>query len=203
MKTDGTDVVQLTRYASGEQVYNPAWSPDGKSIVFDFSVTDGRDIMKVSAAGGTVEPVLATPDDERGAVFADGGKTIYFSSDRTGIFNIYRLDPATGAVGQITNVVGGAFMPEIGAGGSLAYAHYTSTGYKLALMAGPKALDAARAVREEGVRLRSARRLPGSRHRRDHAGDERLRLLEGRAVRLAVAAGVRRHQAARCDRREI
>ncbi len=149
MKTDGTDVLQLTRYASGEQVYNPAWSPDGQSIVFDFSVTDGRDIMKVGAAGGTVEPVLATPDDERGAVFADGGKAIYFSSDRTGIFNIYRLDPATGAVGQITNVVGGAFMPEIGAGGSLAYAHYTSTGYKLALMAGPKALDpAARYVRK-------------------------------------------------------
>jgi hypothetical protein len=142
MGTDGTGIMQLTRYDSGQQVYNPAWSPDGKTIIFDFSIKDGRDILEVPSAGGEVQPLVATADDERTGTFADSGRTLYYSSDRTGIFNVYRLDLATGRTDQITNVVGGAFMPEVGAGGKLAFATYTSSGYKLALMSDPKPLDA-------------------------------------------------------------
>lgn len=142
MDVDGSGTRQLTRYASGEQVYNPAWSPDGSTIVFDYSIRDGRDILKIAASGGDPVPVVATADDERGATYAPDGTALYYASDRSGIFNIYRLDLAAGSAGQVTNVVGGAFMPEAGPGGDLAYAHYASSGYKLALMSAPSTLPA-------------------------------------------------------------
>jgi Tol biopolymer transport system component len=151
MRTDGSDVRQLTSYANGEQVYNPAWYPDGSAIAFDYSIRDGRDILRVPAEGGVPGKVLATPDDERTGRFADGGRTLMFSSDRTGIFNVYRLDLASGSVEQVTNVTGGAFMPEVDGKGRVAYAQYTSSGYKLALMADAKPLaSAAPYVRKGG-----------------------------------------------------
>lgn len=138
---DGRNFRRLTNYSAGEQVYNPAWSPDGSTIVFDWSVRDGRDLMRISADGGEPEPLLATPADERTAVYAPDGRTLWFASDRTGIFNVYRMDPATGTVEQVTNVTGGAFMPSLSPEGGLAYAEYTSGGYKLALLREPAPLS--------------------------------------------------------------
>ncbi|HLA99869.1 MAG TPA: LpqB family beta-propeller domain-containing protein, partial [Bacteroidota bacterium] len=131
---DGSDMRALTAYDTAQQAYNPAWSPDGKWIVYDYSLKDGRDLMKIPADGGIPVPLIATADDERTAAFAPDGNSVYFASDRTGIFNIYRYDLGTGDVVQMTNVVGGAFMPEPGPGGSLACSQYTSSGYKLALL---------------------------------------------------------------------
>ncbi len=140
MKPDGGDVRRLTHYASGEQVYNPKWSPDGSTIIFDYSIRDGRDIATIPATGGDVSFLLATPDDERNAVYSPDGSSIYYASDKTGIFNIYKYTPATKETIQLTNVLGGAFMPSANAKGDLAFASYASTGYKISFMAAPKPL---------------------------------------------------------------
>jgi Tol biopolymer transport system component len=134
MHTDGSNIRQMTHYMNGEQVYNPKWSPDGKNILFDYSIKDGRDIALVPADGGEVSFLLATTDDERNAVFTQDGTKLVFSSDRTGIFNLYQYDLATKETAQLTNVLGGAFMPTLNAAGELAYASYSSSGYKISLM---------------------------------------------------------------------
>jgi hypothetical protein len=59
---------------------------------------------------------------------------LYYSSDTSGIFNIYALNLNSGVEQQVTNVVGGAFLPTVRNDGSLAYALYTSTGYKIAVL---------------------------------------------------------------------
>ncbi len=134
MNSDGTGIRQLTQYASGEQVYGPKWSPDGKTIVFDYSIKDGRDIAAIPAEGGDVTFLIATPDDERNAVFTTDGSKIIFASDKSGIFNLYQYDLGTKETVQLTNVLGGAFMPAVNARGSIAFSSYTSTGYKIAMM---------------------------------------------------------------------
>ncbi|MGA2623791.1 MAG: biopolymer transporter Tol [Bacteroidota bacterium] len=134
MNSDGTGIRRLTQYESGEQVYSPKWSPDGKTIVFDYSIKDGRDIATVPSEGGDVTFLLATPDDERNAVFTSDGSKIVFASDKSGIFNLYQYDIATKEIVELTNVLGGAFMPAVNARGSLAFSSYTSTGYKIAMM---------------------------------------------------------------------
>jgi hypothetical protein len=134
MNSDGSNPRALTAFTGGEQVYNPKWSPDGRQIIFDYSVRDGRDIASVPSGGGNVTFILATPDDERNAVYSPAGDRIIYSSDRTGIFNLYEYSPATRETRQITNVLGGAFMPTVSSGGAVAFASYASTGYKLSIL---------------------------------------------------------------------
>ena len=131
---DGTSVQKLTHYENGEQLYNPKWSPAGTSIVFDYSIKDGRDIAMMNVSDTTVSTVLATQDDERNAVFTIDGKALIYTSDKSGIFNLYRYDLSSRTSVQLTNVLGGAFMPSMNSAGNISFASYTSSGYKIALL---------------------------------------------------------------------
>lgn len=124
---------QLTNFKNGEQVYNICFSPDGKKILFDYSIKDNRDIGVIDIETLQFQPLLATQSDERNPVFSEDGSKIYFSSDKSGIFNIYELDIASGEILQITNVYGGAFMPDV-KGDKLVFSTYTSTGFKIAFI---------------------------------------------------------------------
>jgi hypothetical protein len=132
--SDGNNVRQLTHFTEGEQVFTPKWSPDDSSIVFGYATRDAQDVARVSVADRTFEDLIPGDDDSRNPVYSSDGKKIIFVSDRTGIFNVYSYDVATKAIQQITNVVGGAFMPTVNQSGDIAYASYTSTGFKIALL---------------------------------------------------------------------
>ncbi len=141
MNTDGSNSRRLTDFANGEQVYNPKFSPDGGTIIFDYSIKDGRDIATVPLQGGIVSFILNTPDDERNAVYTPDGSHVIFSCDKSGIFNIYSYDLSSKKTEQLTNVLGGAFMPSVSSSGKLTFASYTSTGYKASLLDTVKPLD--------------------------------------------------------------
>jgi Tol biopolymer transport system component len=141
MDIDGRNMLRLTNYAHGEQVYSPSWSPDGQTLLFDYSIADGRDLATVPASGGEVSFLMQTADDERNGVFTADGNSVVFASDRTGIFNLYRYTLHTKETVQLTNVLGGAFMPSLGRNGEIAFSSYTSTGYKLSLLADAKPLS--------------------------------------------------------------
>jgi sugar lactone lactonase YvrE len=136
-KIDGSDFRLITPYVNGEQVYSPQWSPDGERIVFDYSVRDGRDIAMVRPDGTELTYLITGEDDSRSAVFTRDGSKLIFSSDRTGIFNLYSYALGQGTIEQVTNVVGGAFLPTVSSTGDIIYAGYTSGGYKLFQLPGP------------------------------------------------------------------
>lgn len=137
---EGKNFKQLTFYANGEQVYNPKFSRDSRSVYFDYQYHHGRDVATVPVDGGPVSFVLNTPGDERSAIETKKGKLVYAASE-TGIFNIYSFDPATSSSKRLTNVTGGAFMPAVDSEGNITYAGYTSEGYKVFyLKAGEQAL---------------------------------------------------------------
>ena len=107
---DGKNYKPLTFFMNGEQIYNPKFSNDGSYIVFDYSYHHTRDIYKIDINGGTPISVIATNHDERNPCFNKNGNLIY-ASDETGIFNLYSYDLSTQTKKQLTNVLGGAFMP--------------------------------------------------------------------------------------------
>jgi len=134
---------QLTSFTHGEQAFAPQWSPDGKTLVFAYAPRTHRQIASIGADGNGFAVRIANQEyDCRDPRYSSDGASIYYAADRTGIFNIYRYDIASGASEQLTNVTGGAFMPDMDGKNNLVYAEYTASGYKIALLPDAQALDA-------------------------------------------------------------
>src|SRR5207253_1200888 len=76
-----------------------------------------------------LHPLTWDKDEDKDSFYVDND-TILFASDRTGIFNIFKLEIKTGKVTQLTNVVGGAFSPELTKDGNLLYAGFTAYGHQ-------------------------------------------------------------------------
>ncbi len=127
---DGNNFKQITFFANGEQIYHPKFSNDDSFIVFDYSYHNSRDIAKINIDGSGFDFIIQTESDERNPVMSPDGK-LYYTSDGTGIFNIYSYDLSEKKSVQLTNVAGGAFMPSVSADGDIVYSGYTSAGYKI------------------------------------------------------------------------
>jgi Tol biopolymer transport system component len=130
---DGKNLKQLTFYSAGEQVYNPKFSPKNDFIVYGFSIANSREIMKVNISDSQISFLVKNGFDNRDPFFDINGNLIY-SSDETGIFNIYSMDVNTKEKRRISNVLGGVFQPQSNANGSIVYSGYTVDGFKLFLL---------------------------------------------------------------------
>jgi hypothetical protein len=134
--SEGEEFRSMTSFSNGEQVFTPKWAPDGEWIVMGYSGRNMRQVARIDADGENFRVIIAHAHyDCRDPRVTHDGTSVLYASDRTGIFNIYQHD-LRGATedAQLTNVVGGAFMPSATAQGSLAYAAYTASGYKIALL---------------------------------------------------------------------
>lgn len=124
---------RLVPSARYEQAYTPRFSPDGKHVAYSVWTRGGyRDIRIVDVATGAVEQVTHDRALDQQPTFSPDGRFLFFTSDRTGIANIYALVRATGELYQVTNVRTGAYTPELSADGRLLYyTGYTADGFDL------------------------------------------------------------------------
>jgi Tol biopolymer transport system component len=113
--------------------YSPAFSPDGRLIAYSRWTPGGfRDIHVYELATGADRALSHDRAMDVDPRFAPDGHTVVFSSDRTGIYNIFAFDLETGQLAQVTNVLAGAFQPAISPDGKrLVYMGFTSEGYDL------------------------------------------------------------------------
>ena len=126
-------LVQSERFG---QVYTPRFSPDGTKIAYSVWLKGGyRDIHVIDLETQKVTRVTDDRAMDTGPAWAPDGSRLYFSSDRTGIANIYAWEPGTRRLVQVTNLVSGAYTPAPSPDGRrLAYIGYTSIGYDVFLM---------------------------------------------------------------------
>ncbi len=125
----------LTSYVNGEQLSHPRFSPDGNKILYSFAREQNRDLFEFDLTTNTSTLLRASKWDDRDVAWSKDGQWIYFSSDSTGIWNIYRMRSDRTIIEPVTNVVGGALLGEPSPDGAkLAFCRYESTGYKLALL---------------------------------------------------------------------
>ena len=124
-------LVQLLTFQDGRQIYHPRWAPDDSRIIFDTATDYGRNIGQYDFASDTFSVVLDGREELRYPVFDTSGKSIYYASCKTGIYNLYRHDIDTGMETLLTNVPGGAMMPDVNKSNELVYACYDSLGYKI------------------------------------------------------------------------
>ncbi|MEX0844162.1 MAG: hypothetical protein WD022_02730, partial [Balneolaceae bacterium] len=125
-------VTQLTNFKSGETVYTPEWSSDESQIYFATAGLTNRNIHVYDIESGEIIPFLDDPYvDYRDPNISPDGQYLYYSANTEGIFNIYRMNLDGGDPQKLTSVLGGAFMPFMGADGNLYFSEYQADGYKI------------------------------------------------------------------------
>jgi hypothetical protein len=131
-----TNVRALVPSARFEQAYTPRFSPDGRSVAYSAWTTGGyRDVRVVDAATGRFRELFHDRAIDQQPTFSRDGRYLYFTSDRSGVANVYAYELGTGALSQVTNVINGAYFPEVSADGrTLVYTGYTSRGWDLFVM---------------------------------------------------------------------
>ena len=131
----------LTNFGNGRQIYRPVFHPGGKQIFFDTSIDDGRDIASINISSGDIQWVSKQSYDERSPALSPDGEYLYYASDETGIFNVYRINLATTEKKLITNVLGGAFYPSVSKEGKLIYTLYKDVGFTISKIEHPQVLN--------------------------------------------------------------
>ena len=92
-------------------VRQPAWSPDGKQIVFQ-SYRDGDwHLWTVNANGSNLKQITSGAFDDREPHWSPDGKSIVFASDRAGNYDIWKLELASGKLEQLTRDAANDYNP--------------------------------------------------------------------------------------------
>jgi hypothetical protein len=145
--------VALAQPSIDVQWAHPRWSPDGRRIAISRWRRGGRyDVVVLDASSGAV---VAEATDDRAVdmtpAWSPDGRFVLFSSDRTGIANLYAYEVETRRLSQVTNVLTGAFEPDVSPDGRwIAFSWYRADGYHVARIPfDPAAWRAAPAVRAE------------------------------------------------------
>ncbi len=127
-------ISQLTDFKDHRLVHHLNYIPKEKRIVFDVTVNHFRNVLAYDFADSTIRTLLNTREwDERDLTVTPSGNWLY-ADDRSGIFNLYQIQPGTQNQSYVTNVLGGAFMPDVNAKGQCVYVEYSDGGYKIAMM---------------------------------------------------------------------
>jgi hypothetical protein len=104
----------LTTFDDHTQIGTPRHDPTGRLLVASMWIDGQRDLWLLDArTGERLRRLTADVANDREPTWGPDGKTVYFSSDRTGIPNIFAIDLHHERVYQVTNVRTGAQRPAI------------------------------------------------------------------------------------------
>lgn len=123
---DGSDLMRHTDFA-GPVPSSPAWSPDGKSLVFDVPVEGHTDVWIVDVDSRRPSRLIGDPSEDRNASFSRDGRSIYFASDRSGEWEIWRA-PAGGGEPRVVTEGGGFAAVESFDGAELYFSRVSEPG---------------------------------------------------------------------------
>jgi Tol biopolymer transport system component/DNA-binding winged helix-turn-helix (wHTH) protein len=116
----------LTR-VDGVSLSFPNWAPDQTAVLFVARGTGGSALMRVEIATGAVAQVSRSDEHVRFGSYAGNGAWIYFSSDRSGEWQIWRMRPDGSEAEQLSK--SGGFDPRDPLGdGALYYVKETDRG---------------------------------------------------------------------------
>jgi len=105
VKADGSDLRVVVSDPPGWQV-EPAWSPDGKWIVYRSIRDDNHEIYIVKPDGTSDTNLTNDPALDIEPTWSPDGQWIVFSSNRTGDFDLYIMRPDGSDVARITTSPG-------------------------------------------------------------------------------------------------
>ncbi|MFT6816341.1 MAG: hypothetical protein ACJATT_000137 [Myxococcota bacterium] len=128
-------LTEITAYDDDTQIETPRYSPDGSHIVASIWQRGRRDLWMLTADGTPVRRLTADNALDIHPRWSADGRWLYFSSDRSGIPNIYAIEVQTERLYQITNVETGAFAPfPHPTGKDMAYSQWGNRGWEVRIL---------------------------------------------------------------------
>jgi len=100
---DGRNPVQLTKTPEPGWVGSPHWSPDGKWIVMDYRPGAHSQIWMIDSEGRNFHAVIADEYENFVPRWSRDGHSIYFTSNRSGEWQVWKLNMASGQKTRITD----------------------------------------------------------------------------------------------------
>ena len=121
---DGSGPLILTNFKESD-CGSPNWSPNGLSVAFDSSPFGHSDIFVVDQNGINQERITTFESDEVLPVWSNDGKWIYFASNKTGQYEIWKYRLESRECFQVTK--NGGFDKKESTDGR--YLYYTKSGH--------------------------------------------------------------------------
>ncbi|WP_420459221.1 TolB family protein [Neolewinella sp.] len=109
----------------------PSFSPDGQTVYFLAQNREGLAIRAWDIQTDAITTVRERAYEPIDMLRVSAEGQLVFVSGRSGIDNVYRLDPATGEFDQLTDVAIGAYFPYLAPGGTLYYSAPNGRGDRL------------------------------------------------------------------------
>ena len=97
-KLEGSAAAPAPKFAN----INPAWSPDGRRLLFQSERSGGTDIYVMDADGANVTRLTEDPAADTHARWAPDGKRFVFDSERGGAWHIYVANADGSGVRRVT-----------------------------------------------------------------------------------------------------
>jgi Tol biopolymer transport system component/DNA-binding winged helix-turn-helix (wHTH) protein len=98
---EGRQPKQITSFG-GPTVGSPGWSPDGRQIAFDSTAGGGPGIYVVGSEGGVAQRITSAGVSSVRPSWSHKGSWIYFGSNQSGVWEIWRTDLQGGSPIQVT-----------------------------------------------------------------------------------------------------
>jgi hypothetical protein len=126
----------LADASANEALSDPAFSPDGRQLVYVLADNKGSRIRRLNLATKRDDILLDWPCTILSPTFHPLSSNLVFSADRNGVHNLYRMKAESGTSPEpITHVLGGLFEPDFSPDGrQLAAVGYDSKGYYLTVL---------------------------------------------------------------------
>ena len=173
INANGTGLRYLSTTHDGTQFNKPSFTPDGSRVVFGiYRQGLDHDIASISAGASSyrytwdvadstsgfadstafaenadLRLLLGSSADERDPfVMTDG--SILYTTDRGGVYDIHRLNPATGRTTRLTALYGGGFAPSAH-GGQVFYTGYHDGDFSIFSIDAGSSLERLAAIAED------------------------------------------------------
>ena len=127
-------IEKITDFLNRPMISHMTYNNIDGSLYFDITEHHFRNIYKYNIKKKVLSKELNHPlYDERNYVSSNNGLEIY-SKDQSGIFNLYTKNSNNKTEGYVTNVTGGAFMPDISVNGRVLFSSYENGCYKISIL---------------------------------------------------------------------
>jgi dipeptidyl aminopeptidase/acylaminoacyl peptidase len=103
---DGRNPMRLTHFNRNPGAGSPRWSPDGNEIAFDCRISDNTDIYIMTRDGRQLQRLTDSPAENAVPTWSRDGQWIYFTSNRDGEHQIWKLPVSGGPPQRVTRTGG-------------------------------------------------------------------------------------------------